>query len=86
LHLQDGGKSFWGNKMASINVEENDFTILANAADEAAQRGDTAAAGVLDILARKTNAALANDTYKGVPMRAGMKRLSWKDVPSTIGA
>lgn len=72
--------------MASINVSEDDFSALADAANEAQRRGDTDAAKALDKLARKTNAALTNDAagkrrFAGGPSVGGIK---WTQVPSCL--
>jgi len=72
--------------MAQINVSEDDFTALADAANDAQSRGDTDAAKALDKLARKTNAALANSAggkrrFSGGPSVGGMK---WTQVPSCL--
>lgn len=72
--------------MASINVSEDDFSTLADAANDAKRRGDMAAATALDKLARKTNAALTNGAagkrrFAGGPSVGGVK---WTQVPSCL--
>lgn len=72
--------------MASINISEADFETLANAADEANQKGDMAAAISLDKLARKVNAALANAGMNPYVLAGARKPkpITWQEVPSTL--
>lgn len=68
--------------MAAINVSEEDFCALSEAANTALKRGDRRAALALDKVARKINAALSNARGpRGFNRSSG---LSWTDVPSTL--
>lgn len=67
------------------NITEGDFEALAFAAQGAKDRGDIVAAGTLDKLARKANAALANAKYKGLAQGAlNTTPIKWTAVPSTL--
>jgi hypothetical protein len=74
--------------VASVNVSEDEFFDVANAANRAQDAGDRELARRLDKLARKMNAALsARNTYNlvgnlGRSLRS--KILNWKDVPTTL--
>ncbi|MBS3648782.1 hypothetical protein KEU06_09210 [Pseudaminobacter sp. 19-2017] len=71
--------------MASVNVSEAEFMVVAHAAYEAHAHGDTDSAKVLDKLARKINAALSNETTsRATPFARVTKPASWKDMPSTL--
>ena len=72
--------------MASINISEDEFGVLAEAARQARDRGEKANAEALDKMARKANAALTNDKYRSVRWLAGAasKSLTWQDVPSIL--
>ncbi len=72
--------------MASVNVSESEFDVLASAAYDAHLRGDKVAAAALDKMARKANAALTNDKYRSARWLGGAasKSLTWEDVPSTL--
>ncbi len=72
--------------MATMNISEDDFATLADAANAAARRGDAAAANELDKLARKANASLTNSAgarrrFAGGPSAGGIK---WTEVPSCL--
>lgn len=72
--------------MATINIGEDDFESLANAANAAKRRGDSDAAKELYKMARKANAALVNSAggmrrFAGGPSVAGIK---WTQVPSCL--
>lgn len=72
--------------MATMNISEDDFATLADAANAAARRGDGDAAKALDKMARKANAALANSAgarrrFAGGPSVGGIK---WTQVPSCL--
>lgn len=73
--------------MASINISEDDFGQLFNAANDALSRGDKKAAEALDKIARKMNAALSHDAPMARIARAHGGRgapVSWRDMPSTL--
>lgn len=73
--------------MAIVNVSEQDFVRVAEAANVAQERGDLSAAAELDMLARKINAALSRTgvTRRQVRAMGGAgTALSWRDVPSTL--
>lgn len=73
--------------MTSINISEDDFDRVANAACDALDRGDVASAKALDKIARKMNAALSNNRWgaKAVRMMGGAgKSISWREVPSVL--
>jgi len=72
--------------MASVNINENEFDVLANAARTIFKLGDVSAAKSIDKIARKANAALTNDKYRSSRVFIGAlsKSLTWKDVPSTL--
>lgn len=74
--------------MANINVSEADFQALAEAAEQAQRLGDRNAAEALDKIARKMNAALSNASVSGPMVRFARehKKLTWRDVPSTLDA
>ena len=74
--------------MANVNVGEEDFTWVADAANKAMERGNKEAAEVLDKLARKINAALS---IASVSRKMGtfvknsqVHPLTWRHVPSTL--
>lgn len=72
--------------MATMNISEDDFGTLADAANAAARRGDAATAKELDKLARKANAALTNAAgakrrFAGGPSVGGIR---WTQVPSCL--
>lgn len=72
--------------MAVVNVSETEFLVVACAARDAKDRGDDAAAHVLDKLARKINAALTTATTHSFLATFGMRRqtVRWQDMPSTL--
>lgn len=72
--------------MASINISQEEFAVLAEAANDAKQKGDIAQAEALDKLARKVNASLSNAgmakyRIQGLPAPKGM---TWEEAPSTL--
>jgi hypothetical protein len=73
--------------MASINISERDFEVLACAAMDAQDRGDRDTAKALDKLARKMNAALTAARY-GVRLSRAMgmpaATVRWQDMPSVL--
>jgi hypothetical protein len=72
--------------MASINVGEEDFSIIAQAANAAMNRGDEEAANALDKIARKINAVLSGAaSHKWASAMARTPQtVSWQDMPSTL--
>jgi hypothetical protein len=70
--------------MASINVTEIDFSLVATAAFDARDAGRDEAAHGLDKLARKINAALSNARVSRSPFGKPTKSLTWRDVPSVF--
>ena len=73
--------------MASVNVGEGDFEIVASAANSAADNGDMDEAHALDKLARKINAAISRDSAAAKLARTISGRpavLRWQDVPSVL--
>lgn len=72
--------------MASVSVSENDFVVLADAANAALRRGDRIAAEALDKLARKTSAALTNSCTpkRNVVYGKGATSFTWTQVPSVL--
>ena len=73
--------------MASINISEDDFNVLAAAANDANARGDQEQADALDKIARKVNAALSKNQWATSVVRlvgVAPKPLSWRDMPSTL--
>lgn len=71
--------------MPSISITEHDFEVVAKAANQALERGDSEAAQTLDKIARKINAVLAHH-QSPVHFLYNTKnsRLRWQDVPSTL--
>lgn len=72
--------------MASINIGDDDFDALADAAGMALRNGDEELANRLDWLARKANAALANRRNPTLATGMGPQggKLKASDVPSTL--
>lgn len=74
--------------MSHVNVGEDDFDAVANAARDALARGDRRDAERLDKLARKINAALgAGSTRRAMgPWIRSMQAppLTWREVPSVL--
>jgi hypothetical protein len=73
--------------MASINISEDDFGRLFNAANDALLRGDVEAAEALDKIARKMNAALSHDAPMARIARANGgrgKSVTWREMPTTL--
>jgi hypothetical protein len=73
--------------MASINISEEDFMVVASAAMGARDDGDIEQARKLDKIARKINAALtAAGPYAKVSRMMGgnQKPVRWQDMPSTL--
>lgn len=73
--------------MATINVGEDDFTVVASGAMDAEARGDLDEARALDKLARKINAALASGNSARQAARAlgvSVDKVSWRDMPSVL--
>ena len=74
--------------MASMNISEADFAVLASATLDAEACGDMEQAHALDKLARKASAALSNAKYsgaRGTGLAAGMPPLKWEQVKSLLG-
>jgi hypothetical protein len=67
---------------SNIEVTEEDFFALGDAAQAALNRGDKAAAEALDKLARKALAALSTSRIGG--WRAYLKPLRWEEMPTTL--
>lgn len=72
--------------MSSINIGEEDFRVVANAAQDAKNRGDMAEALKLDKIAHKMNASLGNQSARKLAgeWARGAKGLTWRDVESTL--
>lgn len=72
--------------MASINVSEDDFVIIASAALMAKDRGDMNVAAALDKIARKINASLtgANPLRKSIAFTGLRSVVRWQDMPSVL--
>lgn len=73
--------------MANISVSEDDFTALADAANDAQASGNHRQASRLDTLARKANAALSSARTRRRCASSGAPPappLSWRDVDSVI--
>lgn len=73
--------------MANINIGENDFSVLFEAANLALDSGRKELAIALDKLARKANAALTAVTVRReLPHWPGqvVPKISWRDTPSTL--
>lgn len=69
--------------MPSINISEQEFSVVASAAQDAFEKGCLDDAKALDKLARKMNAALSNQKVTG-PYGAGYTPLKWTDVESVL--
>lgn len=71
---------------ASISVTDDDFMVVAMAANQAQRDGDDVRAAALDKIARKMNAALSTESTKGYRwMGSGQRhKVSWRDMPSTL--
>lgn len=72
---------------ASISgINEEDFCVLARAAQAAKDRGELTDAQALDKLARKANASLTNAKYAGAARftSSEVKLAKWSSVPSTL--
>ena len=69
--------------MASINVSERDFTVVAQAALDARDNNAADQSQALDKIARKINAALSKSV---VPLHPFSHRhiLRWQDMPSVF--
>jgi hypothetical protein len=71
--------------MGQLNVKEQDFADLQEAANNAYDSGDHELAERLDVLARKANAALTRDRMDGYDRISGVhEKVSWKDMPSCL--
>lgn len=71
--------------MATVTMTERDFDHLVSAANFAKERGDMEEANALDKIARKLNAALTIEKYRGVRWASGSAtKMTWQDVPSTL--
>lgn len=75
-------------KVATINVGETDFDVLAEAAGLAMHNGYPELAKKLDWIARKTNAALSNRNNPTLKLGMGRQSggLKAADVPSTLAS
>jgi len=69
--------------MASVNMSETDFMVLASAANRAQQAGEHEDAEALDRMARKLNAALSGASVTN-PFGRMTKNPKWQDMPSTL--
>ena len=70
--------------MASVDLTEEDFQVLASAARRARDEGQIDAIA-LDIMARKANAALAHRRNRFPWSPTGRTpSIHWSDVPSTL--
>lgn len=69
--------------MASINISEADFAVVAHAAMAAKERGDMESALTLDKIARKINASLTNLACARNRRLTG-KSMTWEEAPSTL--
>ena len=69
--------------MPIINISEKDFQACFNAAHAAKDAGDTETAVAMDKIARKMNAALANN-HPSMKITGCRDKLSWTDVPSVF--
>ena len=69
--------------MASINITEREFEVLAYAADKLLATGDQERAYVLDDLARKANVALSNQAGRH-PWSNHVSSLTAADVESPL--
>lgn len=73
--------------MASINISESDFSVLAAAVLDAKANGDIEQAFALDKLARKASAALTNAKYavaRNSGSATGVKPIGWEQVNSLL--
>lgn len=71
--------------MAAVTMTEKDFDVLVGAALDAQDRGDMEAAKALDMIARKLNAALTTEKFRGARAFGGSaKSHTWRDVPSVL--
>lgn len=71
--------------MAAVTMTDKDFDALVCAALDAQDRGDTETAKALDMIARKLNAALTVEKYRGVRWASGSAtKHTWRDVPSVL--
>lgn len=75
-------------RRGTISISEDDFAIVATAANDAQRKGDMKAAQALDKIARKINAALtaANPVMRELAFLSGRKpqAVRWSDMPSTL--
>jgi uncharacterized protein HemY len=71
--------------MAAVTMTDADFIHLVSAANYAKERGDIEEADALDMIARKLNAALTVERYRGIRWANGSAtKMTWRDVPSTL--
>jgi ATP-dependent Lon protease len=70
--------------MASINISEQDFDTLFNAAHLAKENGDMELAKKIDKIARKINASLSNAKFSKSPFKSSRDNLSWKEINSVF--
>jgi len=73
--------------MSTINVSEEDFSTVAEAACNARDDGNAEAAQALDKIARKINAALTASRYSlslGRMMGLPRHTVRWEDMPSVL--
>jgi hypothetical protein len=71
--------------MPPVNLSEAGFGFLVDAALNAQDQGDMETARALDKIARKLNAALTTEKYRGMrSFSPSTSAHTWRDVPSCL--